>query len=135
LNIYTSSLCELTPLLFATDHTHYSCWLTIHIRDMQTIESMHPTVFDEFLQGHSTVTKSSNPFSYIALDQAHEQNNELIKGDGGSIGLTENPSGLRRWMLAGAETFRILQDFEDLYICHPLIAVNICTITCMKPNK
>ena len=60
--------------------------------------------------------KSQRPFSCIALDQAHEQNNELIKGDGGMVGLTQNPSGLRRWMLAGAETCRILQDFEDIYL-------------------
>lgn len=32
-----------------------------------------------------------NKFSCIPIDQAHEQNNELVKGSGGAVGLTENP--------------------------------------------
>ncbi|KAK3700594.1 hypothetical protein QZH41_001584 [Actinostola sp. cb2023] len=52
------------------------------------------------------VQKTANSFSAIPLDQAHDQNNELIKGDGGAIGLTENPSALLRWMVAGPELAR-----------------------------
>ncbi|CAC5395774.1 unnamed protein product [Mytilus coruscus] len=33
---------------------------------------------------------------HIAIDQVHEQNNALVKGDGGAIGLTEN-IGDGRW--------------------------------------
>ena len=36
-------------------------------------------------------------FSGIAIDQAHEQNNASVKGDGGAVGLTENLAALRRW--------------------------------------
>ena len=28
----------------------------------------------------------------MAIDQAHEQNNAMVKGDGGAVGLTENPN-------------------------------------------
>ena len=48
----------------------------------------------------------------MALDQGHEQNNAIIKGDGGVIGLTEDPSALRRWMVAGPETSRMVANFE-----------------------
>ena len=34
----------------------------------------------------------------IATEQAHEQNNAAVKGDGGAAGLTENPEALQRWM-------------------------------------
>ena len=51
-------------------------------------------------------------FSNIAIDQAHKQNNALIKGDGGAIGLTEDPSALRHWMVAGPEISRIVDEFE-----------------------
>jgi hypothetical protein len=30
----------------------------------------------------------------LAIDQAHEQANAVIKGDGGAIGVTEDPSAL-----------------------------------------
>ena len=34
-------------------------------------------------------------------DRAHEQNNAAVKGDGGAVGLTENPAALHRWMVSG----------------------------------
>ena len=35
------------------------------------------------------------------------------KGDGGAVGLTENPSALRRWMVSGPEMARVIGEFED----------------------
>lgn len=52
-------------------------------------------------------------FSSIPIDQAHEQNNACIKGDGGAVGLTDNPSALRRWMVAGPEVARVIEEFHD----------------------
>ena len=37
------------------------------------------------------------------MDRSHEQLNKCIKGEGGAIGLTEDPAALKRWMLAGPE--------------------------------
>ena len=42
--------------------------------------------------GKFTEQKTAKAFSSIPLDQAHEQSNELIKGEGGVIGITENPN-------------------------------------------
>ena len=36
----------------------------------------------------------------------------LAKGDGGAIGVTEDPSALRRWMVAGPEVSRLVADYE-----------------------
>uniref|UniRef100_K1R491 Uncharacterized protein n=1 Tax=Magallana gigas TaxID=29159 RepID=K1R491_MAGGI len=52
-------------------------------------------------------------FLSIALDQAHEQNNKLVKGDGGAIGLTENMAQLQRWMVSGPEVARVINEFES----------------------
>ncbi len=49
----------------------------------------------------------------MATDQAHEQNNACVKGDGGAVGLTENPAALRRWMIAGPEVVRVISEFES----------------------
>ncbi|CAB4002221.1 Hypothetical predicted protein [Paramuricea clavata] len=57
--------------------------------------------------------KMSRRFSSIAVDQAHKQNNTLVKGDGGDIGLTENPGALRLWMISGPEIARMITEFED----------------------
>ena len=47
------------------------------------------------------------------IDQAHEQNNACIKGDGGVVGLTDNPSALLRWMVAGPEVAKATEEFQD----------------------
>ena len=56
--------------------------------------------------------KSTRPFSAIAIDHAHEQNNAVVKGDGGAIGLTQNLRALLRWMVAGPEIARTIDGFE-----------------------
>ena len=52
----------------------------------------------------------------MPIDQALEQNNELMKGSGGALGLTENPLAFRKWMVAGPEQARLLKEFEKEYI-------------------
>ena len=52
----------------------------------------------------------------MLIDQAHEQNNDLVKGSGGAVGLTENPSAFKKWMIAGPEQARLLKEFEQEYI-------------------
>ena len=47
----------------------------------------------------------------MAIDQAHEQSNAVVKGDGGAIGLTEDSAALRRWMIAGPEISRLVGEF------------------------
>ena len=50
----------------------------------------HPDVATEFLTGNFSVSKAEKEFSAISIDQAHEQLNAVIKGDGGAIDLIEN---------------------------------------------
>ena len=112
---YTAALIAITPWMFALDRTNYSRWLPVHIRDMVELPNKHPHVSKEFSisGGKFTVQKTTNTFSSIPLDQAHEQNNELIKGDCGIIGITENPGALLKWMVAGPELARVVKEFES----------------------
>jgi len=52
-------------------------------------------------------------FSSIPIDQAHEQNNACTKKDGGAVVLTDNFSALCRWMVAGPEVARPIEEFQD----------------------
>ena len=36
-----------------------------------------------------------------------------MKGDGGAIGITEDPSAFRRWMVSGPEISRLVKQYED----------------------
>lgn len=57
-------------------------------------------------------SKTGRPFSSLALDQAHEQNNAVLKDGGGVVGLTNDPDALRRVMIAGPEVTRLLKEFQ-----------------------
>ena len=97
--MYLAAMTELVPWFHALDHTHYASWIPVHLRDMAALPMKHPGVAREFGAGNFTVRKTKNVFSSIPIDQAHEQNNALIKGDGGAVGVTDNPSALLRWMI------------------------------------
>ena len=89
---YVQCLGQIVPWMFAFDHTNYARWLPIHIKDMVQLKERVPSVYEEFNKGNFVVQKSTHVFSTMAMDQAHEQMNDLIKGDGGVIGTTEYPS-------------------------------------------
>lgn len=111
-SLYVQSLTKLVPWFFALDQQNYARWLSVHIRDMKVLQAAQSSCHKEFENGHFVLQKTGRPFSKISLDQAHEQNNAIVKGDGGAVGLTDNPSALRRWMVGGPEISRIIQEFE-----------------------
>ena len=80
---------------------------------MVSLESKHPSIYREFAKGNFTIRKSTRVFSNMVIDQAHEQSNAVVKGDGGAIGLTEDSAALRRWMVAGPEISRLVGEFES----------------------
>ena len=79
---------------------------------MILLEKSHPLVNQQFLKGHFTAQKSQWVFLSMTLDQNHEHTNELIKGEGGAVGLMENQMVLLRWIVAGPEDVRLLNEFE-----------------------
>ena len=110
--LYIKALTKIVPSFFTLDHTHYSRWIPVHLRDMVSLKEFHPDVYAEFMKGNFVVKKSKRAFSAIAIDQAHEQNNALVKGDGGAVGLMENPAVLHHWMVSGPEMARLNGEFE-----------------------
>ncbi len=105
--LHVESLHSLVPWFFALDHHNNARWVPA---------SLPPSILEEFQgHGHWVVQKTHNRFSAMPIDQAHEQNNALVKGSGGAVGLTENPSSFRKWMLAGPEQARLLTEFEAQY--------------------
>lgn len=71
-------------------------------------------IYAEFDKGNFTVRKIDGKFSNIAIDQAHKQNNAIVKRDGGAICLTEDPAALRRWMVAVPEISRLIDEFTGI---------------------
>ena len=79
---------------------------------MECRETEIPAIAAEFKNGNFVVNKTNRAFSSLPIDQAHEQNNKIVKGNGGAIGLTESSTQLLRWMVSGPEISRIINHFE-----------------------
>ena len=98
--LYIDAVSKIVPWFFGLDNTNSARWLPIHLRDMCK-------------RGRFVVNKTSRNLSSIPIDHAHEQNNALVKGEGGAGGLTENPRALRWWMVSGPDMARIINEFEN----------------------
>ena len=80
--------------------------------EMCFLTELHPTIYLQVLDGRFVAHKTRRPFSGMTLDQAHEQLNALVKGDGGAVGLTKILRALWRWMVAGPKISCIIEEFE-----------------------
>ena len=70
--LYVQVLKSFMKYIFTFNHYNYARWLTIHVDDLMKLELVCPNVYKEFCSGNFVVWKTINPFSAIALDQAHE---------------------------------------------------------------
>ena len=114
--LYVQSLRNLLKCFFAMDHFNYARWLTVHVFDLMSLQRRYPEVYHQMLNGFFSFAKTNNPFSRIALDQVHEQNNKVIKGQGGASSVLnlQNDSALIRWETCGPEVAQIVSQFEEL---------------------
>jgi len=111
--MYFDALTELASWFFALEHTNYVGWIPVHLKDMAELSIKQPDVLKEFNDGKFVVHKTRQVFSSIPIDQAHEQKNALIKGDGGAVGLTSHAHALQHWMVVGPEVSRIVEEFHE----------------------
>ena len=111
--LYIDAVSKIVPWVFGLDNTNSARWLPIHLRDMCRLNDVVPDVASQFKRGRFVVNKTSRNFSSIPIGHAHEQNNALVKGEGGAGGLTENPRALRWWMVSGPDMARIINEFEN----------------------
>ena len=115
--LHVQVLKLIMKYIFAFNHFNYARWFTIHVDDLMKLELVCPNIYKEFCSGNFVVRKTLNPFSAIVLGRAHEQNNAIIQGVSGAIGLLSKSmdSALRCWEVAGPEVCRLLEEDERLY--------------------
>ena len=109
---YIELLKECVPLFFALDKIRYAKWTSIYIHDMEILKEKSPDDYTK-LSENFTVQKTNRAFSAIAIDQAHEQNNQIVKGSLNVISLMETPSTLLRWSLSSPVLQSSIHHFEE----------------------
>ena len=81
---------------------------------MLALDNIAQRIATEFEKCHFVVQKTRSAFSSIAIDHVYEQNNKLIIGESGVIGLTESAPQLLCWMVCGQKWLVQLTNFS----CH-----------------
>ena len=120
-SVYLHALTEFLPWFFALDHTNYAYWIPVHLRDMTDIQDTQ--ILPE------NVMLAILPFTTIyqlSIVKAHEQNNGCIKSDG--VGLTDNPSALWQWIVAGPEAAVLIEDFETRKCVQKASRKDVCSL-------
>ena len=64
------------------------CHPQLHYCDMMNLQQNSPDVYEQFDKGHFVLNEFLRQFSGLALDQAYEHNNAIVKADGGAVGIT-----------------------------------------------
>ena len=115
--LYVLCVKNLMKWLFAFDHYNYARWVSVLLRDLTGVHLTCPDVFREFNDGHFSFQKTKRKFSKMALDQCHEQNNELIKGISGATHLLNrnDETSLERWETSTPELARLITEFEESF--------------------
>ena len=105
-NQFTQTLTKLLPCCccFDLDHINYARWLSVYLRDICQLGG----------NGWLVVQKTWRLFSAIAHDQAHQQWNAMVKGNGGSIGLNCQPAPQKKaTRINGQTSEEAANPFED----------------------
>ena len=97
--LFITSLEIFVPWMFFLHDIHYARWLPVFLEQLKKNEEGTPR--NSSVKGISQLTKLIILFSFIGVDQAHEQNNKVVKVDGGAIGILENETALLKWAVAG----------------------------------
>ena len=102
--------------MFGLDHYNYSRWLSVHLFNLMHLHVTCPDIYNEFVVGKFSFSKTLGEFSKMSSDQVHEPNNEIIKSVSGAVNVLkrEDQSALERWELCSPEIARVVSTFESM---------------------
>ena len=113
-SLHVSSLKQVVKWYYACDHYRYTRRVTVRLCDLVNLPTTSPYLYKCFSDGYFAFQKSNKKFSMMRIDQAHQQNNAVIKGMGGatSVLYKDDESGLARWELCLHELSLRIKEYE-----------------------
>ena len=85
--------------------------------DMLQLPDSHPQLYEEFLNGHHTVSraKSKSKFNTVSTDMALEQSmNKDTKTKGGITGFSQKYSSVEKWTLTSHLRAAVHSNFKEM---------------------
>ncbi|CAG9761624.1 unnamed protein product [Ceutorhynchus assimilis] len=113
-DLHLENTDALIKYFFAHDHLSYARLLPLYLSSMAFVRKHHPEIWQEFVSGNFSVSKSDIPFTAIGPDHAIEHENRKLKVSGGIVGITKNMSALNRYFMIASELSQITDKFQEL---------------------
>ena len=104
--LHLKTLEEFGPFFFALNRSSYARFVPVYVAMMQDLRLKNPRAWT-YLEKHWVVRKSLVSFTSLGCDHALEQVNRALKGDGGLVGITNNPSTRTKFFLIQDELLAI----------------------------
>ncbi len=104
--LHLKTLEEFGPFFFALNRSSYARFVAVYVAMMHDLRLKNPRAWT-YLEKHWVVRKALLPFTYLGCDHALEQVNRALKGDGGLLGITNNPSTRTKFFLIQDELLAI----------------------------
>ena len=114
-SLHISSLKQVVKWYYACDHYPYAHWVRVHLYDLVNLPTTSPYRYKCFSDDYFAFQKSNKKVLLMGIDQAHKQNNAVIKGMGGTTSVLNkyDESGLARWKLCLHELSLIINEYES----------------------
>lgn len=73
--------------------------MPVHLAQLKDLKREDPPTWKAFEHGEFVVSKSEIPFTKLYTDQALEQENKVLKGQGGMVGVSQSDESLGRLLV------------------------------------
>ena len=101
---------------------------------MKSLPIVTPSTEDKFRDGLLVIDKARRKQLGLAIDHAHEQNNDLLMSDGCAVDLTENLGVLRRLVGRWSRNVKIIQTSRLLVSAIQMLQKSTCTHQSLHQN-
>ena len=104
---------ELCMDLFSQDRIKYMRMMPFYIRSQYALQYSDPETWHALEAGDFCVTKSDIPFVSLGVDHAGEQENKVLKSDGGLIGIANNANARERYCITAPIISRMVTELNE----------------------
>ena len=104
---------ELCIDLFSQDRIKYMRMMPFYIKSQYALKDSDPETWDALKSGDFCVTKSNIPFVSLGVDHAGEQENKVLKIDGGLVGIANNANARERYCVTAPIISRMVTELSE----------------------
>ena len=100
----------MIPYFFAHDQMNYGRHAPLYVAKMRELQTKYIESWN-YLKENFSINKTGIPFCSIGTDHALEQENKILKSNGGVKSLTQNATALHHFCLIAPSLNSLLKEF------------------------